>query len=72
MIVFRRRFGAGNRCKGRREAARRFRVVRKGAGERRQDLELSIRRSAEDQPLSGLERVTETRWENEKLENKLF
>lgn len=72
MIVCRRRFGAGNRGKGRREAARRLRVVRKGAGERRRDPELSIRRSAKDQPLSGLVRVTETRWENETLEYKLF
>lgn len=65
MREFRRRSGVGNRSKGRREAARRFRVVREGAGERRPDPELSIWRSAEEQLLSGLERVTETRWRNE-------
>lgn len=65
MRVFRRRSGVGNRSKGRREAARQFRVVREGAGERRRDPELSIWRSVEEQPLSGLERVTETRWRNE-------
>lgn len=67
MIVFGGRFGAGYRGKGRRVAARRFRV-----GERRRDPELSIGRCAEDQPLSGLESATETRWGNETLEYKLF
>lgn len=65
MREFHHRSGVGNRSKGRREAARRFGVVRKGAGERRRDPVLSIWRSAEEQPLSGLERVTERRWRNE-------
>lgn len=65
MREFRRRSGVGNRSKGRRETARRFRVVREGAGERPRDPELSIWHSSEEQPLSGLERVTETRWRNE-------
>lgn len=60
----RRRSGARNRSKGRREAVCLFGVVRKGAGERRRDPELSIWRSAEEQPLSGLERLTVTRWRN--------
>ncbi|XP_073703119.1 synaptic Ras GTPase activating protein 1b [Garra rufa] len=67
MREFRRRFGVGNRSKGRREAARRFGVVRKDTGERRRDPELSIWRSAEEQPLSGLERELLTCEEKERI-----